>query len=490
MAFGLPPKYEQQLQLNGLNDQYYLAVALQAIKNLDWRVSYQGTDGLIAYTKFSISSYSDEVKVMVFEDTVTISSRCTGTQMLDLGKNKRNVHNFKTEFETVFASLTDEELHAKADEFQAEIAAQAKEDATTNQTNLLKQKGGIWALFIPAKGYFITPIIVWLNILVFVLMVCNGVSFFEPDIDSLIAWGANLRALTLDGQAWRLFTNMFLHIGIMHLLLNMYALIYIGLLLEPYLGKTRFAAAYLLTGIAASITSICWNQNIVSAGASGAIFGMYGVFLAMLTTNFIEASARKALMTSIGIFVAYNLINGLKAGIDGAAHIGGLVSGLIIGYAYYPSLKKPLILKLKYVTIGIITVATLCSAAVVMRKIPNDFAVYDQKIKLFADNETAALNILSTAANMSHEKYLYELKNQGITYWQESIKALQEADRLDLPEQLHNRDKLLIKYCQLRVTQFDLIYKSEDEHTEKYTSQITECNEQIKDVMDQLKSDK
>jgi rhomboid protease GluP len=491
MAFGLPPKYEQQSELNGLNAQYYLTVALQAVNNLNWRVSYQGADGLIAYTKFSIHSYSDEFKVMISEDTVTISSRCTGTQMLDLGKNKRNVENFLAEFDKIFASLTDEELQAKADEFQAELAAKAASDsanAAVSQINPVKQKGGFLSVFIPAKGYFVTPIIVWLNILVFILMVCSGVSFLEPDTGSLIAWGANLRGLTLDGQAWRLFTNIFLHIGIMHLLLNMYALIYIGLLLEPYLGKTRFAAAYLLTGIAASIASICWNQNIVSAGASGAIFGMYGVFLAMLTTNFIEASARKALLTSIGIFVAYNLVNGLKAGIDGAAHVGGLVSGLVIGYAYYPSLKKPLVLKIKYVTVGIIALATLCSAAMVMHKIPNDFAVYDQKMKLFTYNETAALNILNTAASMSHEKALYEIKNHGINYWQESVKALQDADKLDIPEQLQSRDKLLIQYCQLRTTQFGLIYKSEDEHTEKYTSQLKECNEQIKDVMDQLKN--
>ena len=121
-------------------------------------------------------------------------------------------------------------------------------------------------------------------------------------------------------------TNCFLHIGILHLAFKMYALIFIGVLLEPYLGKLRFAVAYLLTGVFASVASLYWHDHTVSAGASGAIFGMYGVFLAMLTTNLIPKSVRKGLLASIGLFVAYNLLYGLKGwGIDAnAAHIGGL----------------------------------------------------------------------------------------------------------------------------------------------------------------------
>ena len=65
----------------------------------------------------------------------------------------------------------------------------------------------------------------------------------------------------------------------------------------------------------------------VSAGASGAIFGIYGVFLALLLTNIIDVVQRKALLLSIGVFVAYNLLNGLREGIDNAAHVGGLAAG-------------------------------------------------------------------------------------------------------------------------------------------------------------------
>jgi rhomboid protease GluP len=137
-------------------------------------------------------------------------------------------------------------------------------------------------------------------------MAITGVNIISPDSESLVQWGANFRPLTLEGQAWRLLTNCFLHIGILHLLLNMYALLYIGVLLEPHLGRLRFAAFYILTCIIASTVSVSWHDLTVSAGASGAIFGMYGVFLALLSTNLIEKSARKALLASIGIFVVFN----------------------------------------------------------------------------------------------------------------------------------------------------------------------------------------
>jgi len=103
--------------------------------------------------------------------------------------------------------------------------------------------------------------------------------------------------------------------------MNMYALLYISLLLEPHLGRTRFLTVYLLTGLTASLASLWWHNLTISAGASGAIFGMYGVFLSMHTTNLIEKSARKALLTSIAVFVGYNILNGLKpnSGIDNAA---------------------------------------------------------------------------------------------------------------------------------------------------------------------------
>jgi len=257
---------------------------------------------------------------------------------------------------------------------------------------------------------------------------------------------------------------------------------------EPYLGKTRFLAAYLLTGIAASTASLWYHDFTVSAGASGAIFGMYGVFLAMLTTNVIEKSTRKALLLSIVVFVGYNLMNGMKGGIDNAAHIGGLVSGFVIGYVYYPSLRAPDQMDIKLGTIGALSVVIISICSLVYWKMPNDIGQYDSKIKTFASNESMALELYSMPKNTPKEKLLSEIQDRGIYYWNENIELIKSLEKLKIPDQLHSRDKLLINYCNLRLKSYDLIYKAINENTEKYKDSILSYNKNIQAVIDSLKS--
>ena len=170
---------------------------------------------------------------------------------------------------------------------------------------------------------------------------CRGSAVLQPTGIDIIRWGANYSPLTLSGDWWRLISCVFVHVGIIHILFNMYALFIIGVYLEPMLGKAKFIVAYLSTGVFASLASIWWHSEPVpSAGASGAIFGMYGVFLALLSTKLIPSQVRNKLLQSIGIFIAYNLIYGMKSGVDNAAHIGGLLSGVVIGFLYYLTMKK------------------------------------------------------------------------------------------------------------------------------------------------------
>ena len=112
------------------------------------------------------------------------------------------------------------------------------------------------------------------------------------------------------------------------------------LFLEPLLGSLRLALIYLLTGLVGSVASLLWYEGIVSVGASGAVFGLYGVFLALLLTKVFPPAMKKAFLVSTVVFVGYNLLLGLGGGIDNAAHIGGLVSGLVTGFCLYPFLKQ------------------------------------------------------------------------------------------------------------------------------------------------------
>jgi membrane associated rhomboid family serine protease len=211
----------------------------------------------------------------------------------------------------------------------------AVEHADRNLHPMHREKYGA---LVPSKSYLITPLLVYLNALVFVVMVVAGVSPLHPTGQDLYMWGGNLRPAVAAGEWWRLLTYMVLHGGGMHLLMNTYALLYIGMFLEPLLGKTRFAAAYIFTGICAGLLSMVMHTDTVSVGASGAIFGMYGVYLSVLTTSHIQRSMRRTMLRSILFFVVFNLIYGLQGNTDNAAHVGGLLSGIIIGYIYYPGM--------------------------------------------------------------------------------------------------------------------------------------------------------
>ena len=184
---------------------------------------------------------------------------------------------------------------------------------------------------------FVTPALIAINVAVFAAMVSRHVSAFAPTTDALQAWGANFGPLTTHGQWWRLVTSTFVHIGLTHLLVNMFALFVIGRFTERLFGNAGFLVLYLLGGIAASLTSLSIHPTtIVSAGASGAILALYGGligFLLVRRSAMSYATASSLALNAAG-FVAFNLFYGLtKAHIDNAAHVGGLLAGVPIGAA-------------------------------------------------------------------------------------------------------------------------------------------------------------
>ncbi|OCA73355.1 rhomboid family intramembrane serine protease [Chryseobacterium arthrosphaerae] len=200
-------------------------------------------------------------------------------------------------------------------------------------------------VFIPKEGFFITPILINLNILIYIIMVVSGLGLISFKSDDLLKWGANFRPLIIEGQWWRLLTNIFLHGGIIHIANNMMALFFVGIFIEPLLGRARYFLLYLVTGVLASITSTLWYNGVISVGASGAIFGLYGFVLACLLMKIFSPEFGRIFLIITLVFVGISLIMGLMGGIDNAAHIGGLVSGFLIGIITLGKLKKELAAK-------------------------------------------------------------------------------------------------------------------------------------------------
>jgi rhomboid protease GluP len=173
-------------------------------------------------------------------------------------------------------------------------------------------------------------------VVIFVLMELAGGSQ-NPRV--LVRFGANVGQLILDGETWRLFTSMFLHIGLMHLFFNGYALFIFGLEMERLYGPDRFIVTYILAGLFGSLASFgSRGPDVFSAGASGAIFGVIGMNLAyfMLHRQTFGQFGRQRVMNTLFI-IGINLVFGFTIpGIDNIAHIGGLIAGFTIGYGLAP----------------------------------------------------------------------------------------------------------------------------------------------------------
>jgi rhomboid protease GluP len=181
----------------------------------------------------------------------------------------------------------------------------------------------------------VTPALALVCVAVFLFQCARGVSPTEPRVEDLLAWGANFGPyVAVDREYWRLFTCMFLHIGFVHLAFNMWCLVSAGPMIERLFGNAAFAAVYLLSGLGGELASVSFHPMVVGAGASGAIFGIFGGLMGFLLVQHqaIPGAMLRPLRSSATGFIAYNTLFGLtNERIDNAAHLGGLAAGFACG---------------------------------------------------------------------------------------------------------------------------------------------------------------
>lgn len=483
MAFGFSPKYSEEFYFGEFSSSQFLALVVEVARKLEWDVQFISENGFIVYLNKGTFKWNAEITLRLNDNNAVLTSMSLGSEMFDWGKNKKIVEEFMDMLVDLKYKLKPAELDSRYEELKARFNP-PEEDFLDPDA---QPEGFFKSLFWPKKGYAVTPVLIVVNTLIFLLMVFAGVHFLEPDSESLIKWGANFRPITQSGEWWRLLTSCFIHIGILHLFLNMYALLYIGILLEPRIGSAKFAFAYLISGLTGSVASFWWHDITISAGASGAIFGMYGVFLALLTTNLIDRNARKDLLVSITVFVGYNLLSGLKGGIDNAAHIGGLIGGLIVGFSFYSSLYKPEFKVKNSVIIAISGLFILVFSVFLIQSTSDSATKFNQMVQTFSGLEERALGIYRLPKNSPDDVYMKEIQNEGIPNWEKCLELLDKMDSIaDLPLQFKERTLLMRKYCKYRIISYELIAESIRGGTDVFNNQIDVYVKKIELIIDKL----
>lgn len=187
------------------------------------------------------------------------------------------------------------------------------------------------------KNFYISNIIIGINVIIFLIMFLYDSSL---SVHTLLEFGAKYNPMIAAGQYYRLITAMFLHSGIAHLALNMYALNILGKNIELLFGKVKYVIIYLTAGLFGSLGSFIFTKAI-SVGASGAIFGLFGVYIYLYIKNpdIFHVKQFTNLLTLIGINLVFGLV---VPSIDNWAHIWGLIGGFIISWALGSRREKPL----------------------------------------------------------------------------------------------------------------------------------------------------
>lgn len=314
-----------------------------------------------------------------------------------------------------------------------------------------------------------TVVLLLINISVFIYTRYIIGTFSEPLwSQGLLFNGAEFAPLSLDKEWYRLFTHMFMHGSIAHLLFNMYALFIVGSEVERITGTKKFLLIYFICGFTASLASLYFNLFVVGVGASGAIFGLFGY---SLVVDLVESrKSDKPVMPIVINFIIFLVINLLFAkalNADNAAHMGGLAGGIVLGVFS--------LLNASYQTIrvewALIPVCGLLFS--VLPKYQVTYFNFFQKILNIEDSTQALYKI----PNLANEKFLERYKSYQ-PEWDSALLML--AAHTYLPEALNADTTKLKRYIELRKQESDFRILMIENESYRYMDSIEFAQEQMR----------
>jgi len=313
--------------VHGINDEIWLENMDSDYKIVRIVSKYIHNNEQLDFNKFRSRQITKKLRMKTFSfkmdvlsiyvdlgDNVTELDKRDGNNLSIFVKNIQDIKKNDTMM-NVFPDIIEKTHH---DEDGMQLLFKITDDINVSNERKNKKMEKIFS----TKKPIITGIIIILCIAMFIL---TGGGF---DTNVLVKYGANYGELVKNGEFYRLVASMFLHAGILHIFLNMYSLYIVGPRVEDFFGKWKYLLIYLISGISASLLSISLNGNVVSVGASGAIFGLFGALLYFGYNHrgYIGAIIRSQILP----IVIYNLLMGFFIpGIDMWGHIGGLIGGII-----------------------------------------------------------------------------------------------------------------------------------------------------------------
>jgi len=396
----------------------------------------------------------------------------------------RNTELLRLERKGRFGSIA---FAARSAEEASQIASHLPQDQTAGFEQRWAELSRFYRLLDAAGAYaWVTATIVAANLLIFAAMAIQQKRFAAFDLQVLQDWGGNYGILTANGQWWRLLSATFLHLDPAHVLVNMWALWSVGKLTERLYGRWVFFGLYLASGVVASLTSIVWDPARVTVGASGAIFGIFGAFLAYLVQRRTDVpkSIIRAHWLSTTVFVLFSLTSGLlQTGIDNAAHIGGLTAGFLLGWCVARPLDARMPLSPRQIGTAIAILVVAATAGILqtrgagsqLTEIEQYFQAHDWYVRGEQENlrQWQGLASRSAAGAISNLELGYQFENNILPFWVASGERLKKEDAA-LPKGQARFAPLLLEYVETRRAWASAVISANKDRNGKTAADIQE----------------
>ncbi len=320
--------------LHGINDEIWLENMDSDYKIIRIVSRYIHNNEQLIFDRFKLKRIADNLKKKTFSLNMPVVSIYTslgeGVELkVDDGNDKNFLVSKNSEIRNpnlleIFPDIVEKTKH---EEKGIDLFVKISDDINKESLEKSQRVEKIFSPKIPIVTYIIISICVAMFVLCF--FVGNGPS----DVKTLVLMGANSSYYTKAGEYYRLLTCIFLHAGFAHIICNMYSLIVIGPQVESFYGKLKYLFIFLISGICGSILSLVFSSsNIVSVGASGAIFGLLGAIIYF--GYHYRVYLGNVLKSQIIPVIILNLVIGfMVSGIDNFAHVGGLIGGLFAAMA-------------------------------------------------------------------------------------------------------------------------------------------------------------